>query len=210
MEGHNRPIRHSKKLLSLEQEAEEEKRKHLLIQRILLFRIHYSYRMAGIRSGLDRRQAKNNENILFVPTVVLLTQGIAKNWGRASMRQKKAIEQKTTDLACTVIHTGAQRGKKPKASELLSTLRFIVLSDWKGFGLTHFVLLHSNLVANRWIPSSREKGLHLESSTLLSLHFPGKHDTTIVDGAWKSFLKALLFCKEVMVTYYAGEKPFYV
>ena len=76
MEGHNRPIRHSKKLLSLEQ---EEKRKHLLIQRILLFRIHYSYRMAGIRSGLDRRQAKNNENILFVPTVVLLTQGIAKN-----------------------------------------------------------------------------------------------------------------------------------
>ena len=113
--------------------------------------------MAGIRSGLDRRQAKNNENILFVPTVVLLTQGIAKNWGRASMRQKKAIEQKTTDLACTVIHTGAQRGKKPKASELLSTLRYIVLSDWKGFGLTHFVLLHSNLVANRWIPSSRGK-----------------------------------------------------
>ena len=118
MEGHNRPIRHSKKLLSLEQEEAEEKRKHLLIQRILLFRIHYSYRMAGIRSGLDRRQAKNNENILFVPTVVLLTQGIAKNWGRASMRQKKAIEQKTTDLACTVIHTGAQSEREEKTESL--------------------------------------------------------------------------------------------
>ena len=49
------------------------------------------------------------------------------------MRQKKAIEQKTTDLACTVIHTlEREEGKneRERASELLSTLRFIVvLSD---------------------------------------------------------------------------------
>lgn len=50
------------------------------------------------------------------------------------MRQKKAIEQKTTDLACTVIHTlEREEGKNEReraSSELLSTLRFIVvLSD---------------------------------------------------------------------------------
>ena len=52
------------------------------------------------------------------------------------MRQKKAIEQKTTDLACTVIHTLHWREQKEKTEErephskLLSTLRFIVvLSD---------------------------------------------------------------------------------
>ena len=37
MEGHNRPIRHSKKLLSLEQEVEEEKKKALAYSADLTF-----------------------------------------------------------------------------------------------------------------------------------------------------------------------------